>query len=537
MPLPSFAVVPDSTDGTDSADGAGSATVSGYPVVLLGCRPGVGDEAEPVPLPRAVARGAKLGVDVVGHLRRAKATGAAGEVTLVPLVPTDQVSTTTVLIVGLGDGSPASLQRAGAAAARAAGGSGPVFSALAATGPTGPTRNSAGVRRFVEGYALAAYAVPRRTTSKAGSKEPAPAQQVDLASRRTGAAADEFAAEVRRGEVTARAVHLARDLANTPAGEKSPQWLAAQAVSAGTAAGLTVRVRDEHELAAEGFGGLIGVGQGSARPPRFVELAYRPPRSARRPRQPRHPRHPRRPHLVLVGKGIVFDSGGISIKPAAGMELMKTDMAGAAAVLGVMTALRDLDVDVRVTGLLAIAENMPGAAALRPSDVITPFGGRLSVEITNTDAEGRLVLADGLAYADQVLRADAVIDIATLTGAATVALGRLDAPMYVNDEPLAAALAHASALSGERLWRMPLVDDYRSALDSGTADLVNAVTDRTTGGGSITAALFLREFAGSRPWAHLDIAGTGRAEGPSGELSKGATGFGVRLLLRLLESW
>ena len=212
-------------------------------------------------------------------------------------------------------------------------------------------------------------------------------------------------------------------------------------------------------------------------------------------------------------------------------------MAGAAAVLGVMTALRDLDVDVRVTGLLAIAENMPGAAALRPSDVITPFGGRLSVEITNTDAEGRLVLADGLAYADQVLRADAVIDIATLTGAATVALGRLDAPMYVNDEPLAAALAHASALSGERLWRMPLVDDYRSALDSGTADLVNAVTDRTTGGGSITAALFLREFAGSRPWAHLDIAGTGRAEGPSGELSKGATGFGVRLLLRLLESW
>ncbi len=526
MPLPSFAVVPDSTDR------AGSATVTGYPVVLLGCRPGgqaAGDEA--IPLPRMVALGASLGVDVVGHLRRAKATGAAGEVTVVPLVPSDAVSTTTVLIVGLGDGSPASLQRAGAAAARSASGPGPVLSALSPTGRSESIRHSAGVRRFVEGYALAAYAVPKRTAGRAGTDEPAAAQRVDLASRRSGPAAEEFAAEVRRGEVTARAVHLARDLANTPAGEKSPQWLAAQAVSAGKAAGLTVRVRDEHELAAEGFGGLIGVGQGSARPPRFVELAYRPPRSASRP-----PR-PHRPHLVLVGKGIVFDSGGISIKPAAGMELMKTDMAGAAAVLGVMTALRDLDVDVRVTGLLAIAENMPGAAALRPSDVITPFGRRLSVEITNTDAEGRLVLADGLAYADQVLRADAVIDIATLTGAATVALGRLDAPTYVTDEPLATALARASASSGERLWRMPLVDDYRPALDSGTADLVNGVTDRTTGGGSITAALFLREFAGDRPWAHLDIAGTGRAEGASGELSKGATGFGVRLLLRLLESW
>ena len=527
MPLPSFAVVAGSTAGRSGAAGtAGSAgtagttivgSAAGYPVVLLGCRPGAEDEAEP--LPRMVALGSSLGVDVVGHLRRAKATGSAGEVTVVPLVPTDAVSTTTVLIVGLGDGSPVSLQRAGAAAARAASGPGPVLSALTATGP------NRGVRRFVEGYALAAYAIPRRTAAKAGAKEPAAAQRVDLASRRSGPAAEEFAAEVRRGEVTARGVHLARDLANTPAGDKSPQWLAAQAVSAGAAAGLTVRVRDEHELAAEGFGGLIGVGQGSARPPRFVEMAYRPQRSARRP------------HVVLVGKGIVFDSGGISIKPAAGMELMKTDMAGAAAVLGVMTALRDLDVHVRVTGLLAIAENMPGAAALRPSDVIRPYGGRLSVEITNTDAEGRLVLADGLAYADQVLRADAVIDIATLTGAATIALGRLDAPTYVNDEPLAIALARASASSGERLWRMPLVDDYRPALDSGTADLVNGVTDRTTGGGSITAALFLREFAGDRPWAHLDIAGTGRAEGPSGELSKGATGFGVRLLLRLLEAW
>jgi leucyl aminopeptidase len=284
-------------------------------------------------------------------------------------------------------------------------------------------------------------------------------------------------------------------------------------------------VRDEQELRVEGFGGLVGVGRGSSRPPRFVELGYVPQGS-----------DGHEPHAVLVGKGIVFDSGGISIKPAAGMETMKTDMAGAAAVIAVLGALRDLDARVRVTGLLAIAENLPGADAQRPSDVITPYGATRTVEVINTDAEGRLVLADGLAYADAVLEPDVVVDIATLTGAVSLALGRRDAGLFASDEGLAAAIERAAGPARERVWRLPLVEDYRPALDSTTADLVNAVTDRSVGGGAIMAALFLREFTGGRPWAHLDIAGTGRSDADVDELSRGATGFGVRLLLRWLTS-
>ncbi len=515
------------------------AALAGCSVVVLGCRPAAstevmrteGESTEGVGaqlLPGVATLGTVLGVDAAGHLRRARATGSAGEVTTIPVLASGtgagagtEVSTQgrtveTVLLVGIGDGSPTSLLRAGAAACRASGSRGRVLVWLVPGGPAGPAESagraeSAG--KVVEGWGLAGYAV-RKQSGQSGDQPTA--RRIDV----VGAAE-----AVTRAATTVRAVHLARDLANTPANEKSPQWLAGQAVRRGARAGLNVRVWDERELAAEGFGGLVGVGQGSARPPRFVRLDHRPPGSSHRP------------HVVLVGKGIVFDSGGISIKPAGGMESMKTDMAGAAAVMAVMTALRELGVEVRVTGLLAIAENLPGDAALRPGDVIAPYGGRRTVEITNTDAEGRLVLADALAYADLVLRPDAIVDIATLTGAASLALGRLDAPLYATDEVLAAALLRASVESGERLWRMPLVDDYRPALESTTADLVNSVTDRGLGGGSIMAALFLREFAGGRSWAHLDIAGTGRADGAAHELSRGGTGFGVRLLLRLLTSW
>jgi leucyl aminopeptidase len=497
--------------------------LQGYTTVVLGVRPGRlpaaenaenAEAAEDAGSAEVLAGGAAaarlLGVDLAGHLRRVRAKGAAGEVTTIPLVAQAASTVETLLVVGVGDGGAPSLGQAGAAVARALGRASTVLGWL----PLLPT----GVGRFVEGFTLASYQVQK----KPAAAEKATPVQVDLAASRP----DRLAEPVRRAGVVGAAVHLARDLTNAPANLKSPQWLADQAVTAGDRAGLTVRVRDEDELAAEGFGGLIGVGQGSVRPPRLVELAYHPPGRAAGGA-----------HVVLVGKGIVFDSGGISIKAAAGMESMKTDMAGAAAVLATMTALGALGVDLRVTGLLALAENMPGDAALRPSDVITPYGGRRTVEITNTDAEGRLVLADALGYADLALRADVVIDIATLTGAALLALGRLDAPLFATDDRLAAALLRASAESGERLWRMPLVEDYRPALASGTADLVNGVTDRSVGGGSITAALFLREFTGGRPWAHLDIAGTGRAEGSTGELSRGGTGFGVRLLLSFLGGW
>jgi leucyl aminopeptidase len=235
----------------------------------------------------------------------------------------------------------------------------------------------------------------------------------------------------------------------------------------------------------------------------------------------------------LVGKGITFDTGGLDIKPAEGMLAMKTDMSGSAIVLAVLAACRELEVPVRVTGLLALAENAVGGASYRPGDVLTQYGGR-TVEIGNTDAEGRIVMADALAYADLELDPDVLLDIATLTGAARLALSRSMAPVYATDDRLGATLVAAGEATGEPLWPFPLVEDYRAMLDSDVAD-VGHIAGLGSGGGSITAALFLREFAGARRWAHLDIAGVGRSDVDRGVLTKGGTGFGARLLLRWLE--
>jgi leucyl aminopeptidase len=241
-------------------------------------------------------------------------------------------------------------------------------------------------------------------------------------------------------------------------------------------------------------------------------------------------------HVVLVGKGISFDSGGLSLKPPDSMPGMKTDMAGGAAVIATMAALADLDVAVKVTGLIPIAENMPGDSAVRPGDVIRHYDGRTD-EVLNTDAEGRVVLADALGYAVATLAPDAVVDIATLTGAASLGLGRRHGALYATSDSLRDALLEAASAGGERLWSMPLVADYRDALDSEIADLRNiGDPEREYNGGSIIAALFLREFVGAVPWAHLDIAGPGRSDADEDEVTKGATGFGVRTFLRWLEN-
>jgi leucyl aminopeptidase len=239
--------------------------------------------------------------------------------------------------------------------------------------------------------------------------------------------------------------------------------------------------------------------------------------------------------VVLVGKGVTFDTGGLSIKPRDAMVPMKTDMAGAGVVLAVLAACRALGVRRRVIGLLPLAENAFGASSYRPGDVVRHFGG-LTSEVVNTDAEGRMLLADALAFADARLDPAVVVDVATLTGAATLGLGRRHAALYATDDALASALARAAAAGGERVWRMPLVEDYREALDSDVADLRHVAADGRVGGGSIVAALFLREFTGGRRWAHLDIAGPGRADRDENEVTKGATGFGARLLLRWLET-
>jgi leucyl aminopeptidase len=308
---------------------------------------------------------------------------------------------------------------------------------------------------------------------------------------------------------------------NTPSLQKSPAWLAKRAERVARGAGLEVRVRTARELRAEGFGGIVAVGMGSSRPPAMVELGYRPARARR--------------HVVLVGKGITFDSGGLSLKPGDNMVTMKTDMGGGAVVVGVLGALPALGLPVRVTGLVPLAENMPSGSAQRPSDVIRQYDGR-TVEVVNTDAEGRLVLADALAYADRHLDPDVLVDVATLTGAATFALGRRYGALFTPDDALADALLGAAEAGGERLWRMPLASEYRHALDSPVADLRN-IGDLSLqlSGGAIMAALFLREFVGSRRWAHLDIAGPGRSEKDDGEITKGGTGYGVRTLLRYLE--
>jgi leucyl aminopeptidase len=446
----------------------------------------------------AAALGALLPVDVAELLAYHEAKGEPGEIVAAPARLDGGLG--EVLIYGTGDGSAGALRRVGAALARRAKGR----TALMIAAPDGDQA------AFAEGLVLGSYGF------RVGGPARKPAVPAVVV-----AGGDEAA--VRHGETLARATVLARDLANTPSAEKSPAWLADRAKEIAGESGLSLRVRTAEGLRADGFGGLLAVGSGSVRPPCLIELSYHPDGATG--------------HVVLVGKGITFDSGGLSLKPSDGMKLMKTDMAGGAVVIAVLSALASLGVTTRVTGLVAAAENMPSGSAMRPGDIIRHFGGKTS-EVLNTDAEGRLVLADALAYADAELDPDVMVDIATLTGAARVALGTRTAALYATDDALAQALTGAGAASGEALWRMPMIDEYRQSIDSSVADVSNieqaAKTGDRLGGGSIMAALFLREFAGARRWAHLDIAGPGRAASDDGELSKGATGFGARALLRWL---
>lgn len=439
-------------------------------------------------------------IDLARRLRRAEASGKAGEIVAVEL---EDDTTEQLLVMGLGDGGQSAAREAGAKLAGRIGNAEVVLCDVAAT------LSRASFRSFCESLLLALYRFTRK------SSEP---REKSLLIQLAVPSISKSQSDLDQALATVRAVYLARDLANRPSNEKNPAWLATQAKSIGKQSGVRVRVIDEVGLAKSGFGGLLAVGGGSKYPPRLVIMSY--------------PGEIGAPRVILVGKGVTFDSGGLSIKPADGMALMKTDMSGAAAVLAVMGALRELGVTANVTGILACAENMPDGNAYRPGDVVSHFGGRTS-EVFNTDAEGRLLLADALAYASLRLRSDVIVDVATLTGAATLGLSRHFGALYTADDGLASALELAGTESNDRLWRMPLVDEYRSGLESNIADLSN-VARTNIGGGSISAALFLREFTSGKRWAHLDIAGPGRAEAPTAELSRGATGFGVRVLLRWL---
>jgi leucyl aminopeptidase len=438
-------------------------------------------------------------------LERAGFTGRAGAVQDLPR-PLGRPH--RVLLVGIGDGSEAGWRAAGAAIARAAVRETSVTVAVPAD--AGP----AVVRGLAEGALLASY----RFRLGADSPEKAPKlRRVTLAV----AEPDRYQHAFATAQVVAELTCLARDLTNTPSLRKNPGWFARQVQRAAAPwEGLRVRVWGEPELREAGFGGILAVGGGSASPPRLVELAWRPPAGST--------------HVALVGKGITFDTGGISIKPANAMKLMRKDMAGGAAVVAATLGAARLRLPVRVTALVPMAENMLSGSAQRPGDVIRHWGGRTS-EVRNTDAEGRLVLADALAYAAARLHPDVLLDMATLTGANAVALGKRFGALYCDDPELAGALAAAAEAAGEQVWRMPLVDDYLDALGSDLADLNNSPDG---GAGSLMAALYLREFAGHARdrWAHIDMSAPAWSEKADGELSRGATGWGVRTLLRYLAT-
>ena len=326
-------------------------------------------------------------------------------------------------------------------------------------------------------------------------------------------------AAVALGSAIARGTMLARDLSNQPGNKLTPTILAEKAQEVADGTGLTCEIFDLAKLKEKGFGTLIAVAQGSQEEPRFITLEYIPDGE-------------KRETVVFVGKGITFDSGGISLKPGKGMEEMKHDMSGAAAVLGAMQVIGNIKPNLHVVGLIAASENMPSGTAIKPGDVVTSYSGK-TVEIINTDAEGRLVLADALGYAGRY-EPQAVIDLATLTGAVIVALGNFTAGMMGTDQDLMNRLQAAGEKTHERVWQLPLWDDYDEQIKSDTADAKN-IGDGTAG--TIAGAVFLKKFAEGYPWVHLDIAGTAWDMKGSSYVPKTASGFGVRLLVQLAQDW
>ncbi|PYT32713.1 MAG: leucyl aminopeptidase [Acidobacteria bacterium] len=325
-----------------------------------------------------------------------------------------------------------------------------------------------------------------------------------------------------RGRAIAAAQNLTRELVNEPANRLTPTSLAEAARQMAAAQGLECEVLDRHRMKQLGMGSLLGVAMGSAEPPALIVLHYKPAKDASNGKA----------HLGLVGKGVTFDTGGISIKPADGMEKMKYDMAGGAAMIGTMRALAQLNPPIPVTAVIPAVENMPGSRAQRPGDIVTALSGK-TIEVINTDAEGRLILADALTYARR-LGCTHLVDAATLTGSVVVALGYVNIGLFSSDDPLAERLLKAARAAGEKMWRMPIDDEYKEQLKSEFADLAN-VGGRP--GGAITAALFLREFAEQTPWAHLDIAGTAWLEDAKPYMSKGPSGVGVRTFVNLAMGW
>ncbi|MER6312084.1 leucyl aminopeptidase [Streptomyces sp. NPDC001657] len=472
--------------------------------------------------PGAEAVDKAFGGKLAGVLETLGASGAEGEVTKLPAA--DGLKTPVVLAVGLGD-APAkgdaydheALRRAAGSAARALAGSKKAGFAL-------PVEDAEAAAAVGEGALLGAYAFTAFRSNGAGNgkngkkndDKSTPLAEVAILG---GKPRDkEFKAATERAQALAAEINRARDLINTPSNALDPKSFAAEAQAAAKEFGLKVEVLDEKALKKGGYGGLLGVGQGSEAPPRLVRIAHTHPKANKT--------------LALVGKGITYDSGGISLKPAGHNETMKCDMSGAAAVFAAVVTAARLGLPVNVTGWLALAENMPSGSATRPGDVLTMYSGK-TVEVLNTDAEGRLVLADALARASEE-EPDAIVDVATLTGAMVLALGHRHFGIMANDEAFRTSIHEIAEEVGEQSWPMPMPEHLRKGMDSPVADIAN-MGERM--GGGLVAGLFLKEFVGEGiPWAHLDIAGPAFHEGsPWGYTPKGGTGSAVRTLVRLAE--
>jgi leucyl aminopeptidase len=445
------------------------------------------------------------------HATRAKFTGASGQVLDIP--SWGHVAAARVVLVGMGkvrrgvDG--AALRALAATATRQAISAASLALALPekASGPEA-------LRAVGEGIGLGAYRFTKYFTGK--RKPDSELAEVEVC--RAGKASAAEGKALQTGLAIAGSVALARDAVNEPPNELTPEGLAEIARGIAKRGKFKLTVLDKKGIAAANMKLHYAVGQGSSNEPRFIHLTYQPPKPKAK--------------LVFVGKGLTFDSGGLCIKPAQGMGEMKSDMGGAAAVLALMDALVTLRPQVEVHGIVGAAENMPDAGAYRPGDIFGSLDGK-TVEIINTDAEGRLVLADALAYAKK-LEPDLIVDAATLTGACLVALGKACSAYYVEDDRMAKRFEHAADLAGEQFWRMPLLEDLREQLKSDVADL------KHTGeryGGSITAALFLQEFVGETPWIHCDVAGPVLAERAKGIYPKGGTGHPVLTFVSFVESF
>lgn len=489
-------------------------------LVIGVCSTDEGPVLLPNPLPDAGARAVADSLEALGI------TGAADEVMRIPGL--DPLPFPLLVLTGVGriTGEPGAgvseeaLRRASGAAVRHLSGTPGVTLGL-------PAETPGLLAAVAEGAALAAYSFTafRSPDARQKAKNPVEGAAVvtSLKPKVTGPV-------LQRAAAVSRAVRATRDLVNTPPSHLYPASFAEEVTRTLRSLPVKVTVWDEQRLEQDGFGGILNVGKGSARPPRLVKLEYTPAKGGRQAQ-----------HVALVGKGITFDSGGLSLKPPTSMTTMKSDMAGAATVASVVAAAAELELPVRVTGWLCMAENMPSATAQRPSDVITIYGGK-TVEVMNTDAEGRLVMADGLVAATDETP-DAVIDVATLTGAQMIALGTRTTGV-MGTEALRDELVAAADSSGEGAWAMPIPDNQRASLDSTIADISN-VGDRF--GGMLTAAAFLRDFVDAgrepaeardapTPWAHLDIAGPSFNEsGAYGYTPKDATGVMVRTLVTYLE--